>query len=98
MDPDKLRAFSIPLSTVIGKVRDSTNEVGGRLLEFKGAEYMVRGLGYLQSLSDLETVPVASKNGTPVLIRDLGTASFGPDIRRGWRSGTAKVKPPAALL
>jgi Cu(I)/Ag(I) efflux system membrane protein CusA/SilA len=83
LDPDKLCAFSIPLSTVIEKVRDSTNEVGGRLLEFKGAEYMVRGLGYLRSLLNLETVPVASKNGTPVLIRDLGTASFGPDIRRG---------------
>jgi Cu(I)/Ag(I) efflux system membrane protein CusA/SilA len=83
LDPDKLRAFNIPLSTVIDKVRDSTNEVGGRLLEFRGAEYMVRGLGYLQSLTDLETVPVASKNGTPVLVRDLGTVSFGPDIRRG---------------
>ena len=44
---------------------------------------MVRGLGYLRSLSDLETVPVASKNGTPILVRDLGTVSFGPDIRRG---------------
>lgn len=83
LDPNKLRALKIPLSTVIEKVRDSTNEVGGRLLEFRGAEYMVRGLGYLRSLSDLETVPVASKNGTPVLIRDLGTVSFGPDIRRG---------------
>jgi copper/silver efflux system protein len=83
LDPDKLRAFNIPLATVIDKVRDSTNEVGGRLLEFRGAEYMVRGLGYLRSLSDLETVPVASKNGTPVLVRDLGTVSFGPDIRRG---------------
>src|ERR1700758_2337841 len=82
-NPDKLRAFGIPLSTVIEKVRDSTNEVGGRLLELKGAEYMVRGLGYLQSLSDLESVPVVAKNGTPVLIRDLGTVSFGPDIRRG---------------
>ncbi|MGH6935372.1 MAG: efflux RND transporter permease subunit, partial [Methylocella sp.] len=83
LDPDKLRAFNIPLSTVIDKVRDSTNEVGGRLLEFQGAEYMVRGLGYLRSLADLETVPVAAKNGTPVLVRDLGTVSFGPDIRRG---------------
>jgi copper/silver efflux system protein len=83
LDPDKLRAFNIPLSTVIDKVRDSTNEVGGRLLEFRGAEYMIRGLGYLRSLSDLETVPVASKNGTPILVRDLGTVSFGPDIRRG---------------
>jgi len=83
VDPDKLRAYGIPLSTVIEKVRASTNEVGGRLLEMGGAEYMIRGLGYLRSLSDLETVPVATKNGTPVLIRDLGTVTFGPDIREG---------------
>src|SRR5712691_5309231 len=83
LDPNKLRAYNIPLSTVIDRVRDSTNEVGGRLLEFGGAEYMIRGLGYLHSLSDLETVPVASKNGTSVLVKDLGNVSFGPDIRRG---------------
>src|SRR5712675_1330071 len=83
LDPDKLRSYGIPLSTVIEKVRASTNEVGGRLLEMSGAEYMVRGLGYLRSLSDLETVPVVTKNGTPVLVRDLGTVSFGPDIREG---------------
>ncbi len=83
VDPDKLRAYGIPLSTVIERVRASTNEVGGRLLEMGGAEYMIRGLGYLHSLGDLETVPVATKNGTPVLVRDLGTVSFGPDIREG---------------
>jgi len=83
VDPDKLRAYGIPLSTVIEKVRASTNEVGGRLLEMGGAEYMIRGLGYLRSLSDLETVPVATKNGTAVLVRDLGTVTFGPDIREG---------------
>src|SRR6202795_2795494 len=83
LDPAKLRAYGIPLSTVIDKVRASTNEVGGRLLEMGGAEYMIRGLGYLRSLSDLETVPVATKNGTPVLVRDLGTVTFGPDIREG---------------
>src|SRR6059036_245951 len=83
LDPNKLRAYGIPLSTVIEKVRASTNEVGGRLLEMGGAEYMIRGLGYLHSLSDLETVPVATKNGTPVLVRDLGTVTFGPDIREG---------------
>src|SRR5207237_840519 len=65
------------------RVRASTNEVGGRLLDMGGAEYMIRGLGYLRSLSDLETVPVATKNGTPVLIRNLGTITFGPDIREG---------------
>ena len=83
LDPNKLRAYNIPLSTVIEKVRASTNEVGGRLLEMGGAQYMIRGLGYLRSLNDLETVPVATKNGTPILVRDLGTVSFGPDIREG---------------
>ena len=83
LDPNKLRAYNIPLSTVIDRVRDSTNEVGGRVLELGGAEYMVRGLGYLRSTSDLENVPVAAKNGTPVLVRDLGVVTFGPDIRRG---------------
>src|SRR6201981_417937 len=83
LDPNKLFSYGIPASTVIERVRESTNEVGGDVLEMSGAEYMVRGLGYLRSLSDLENVPVSSKNGTPVLVRDLGTVSFGPDIRRG---------------
>src|SRR6202158_1717118 len=83
LDPDKLRAYGIPLPTVIERVRASTNEVGGRLLEMGGAEYMIRGLGYLRSLNDLGTVPVATKNGTSVLVRDLGTVTFGPDIREG---------------
>src|SRR5207244_10247207 len=52
-------------------------------LELSGAEYMVRGLGYLRSLSDLENIPVATKNGVPVLIRNIGTVGFGPDIREG---------------
>jgi Cu(I)/Ag(I) efflux system membrane protein CusA/SilA len=50
LNPDELRAFNIPLWTVIEKVRDSANEMGGRLIEFQGAEYMVRGRGYLRSL------------------------------------------------
>ncbi|HET7149819.1 MAG TPA: CusA/CzcA family heavy metal efflux RND transporter, partial [Candidatus Acidoferrum sp.] len=83
LDPNKLRAYNIPLSTVIDQVRNSTNEVGGRVLEMGGAQYMIRGLGYLRSLQDLEVVPVATKNGTPVLVRDLGTVTFGPDIRQG---------------
>ncbi len=83
LDPNKLLAYGIPLSTVLERVRESTNEVGGRVLELSGARYMVRGRGYLRSLADLENVPVATKNGTPVLIRDLGTVGFGPDIREG---------------
>ena len=83
LDPNKLLAYGIPLSTVIDRVKTSTNEVGGRVLELSGTRYMIRGLGYLRSLSDLENVPVTAKNGTPVLIKDLGTVSFGPDIREG---------------
>jgi copper/silver efflux system protein len=83
LDPNRLRAYNITLSTVMDRVRDSTNEVGGRVLELSGAQYMVRGLGYLRSTRDLEVVPVATKNGTPVLIRDLGVVTFGPDIRQG---------------
>jgi Cu(I)/Ag(I) efflux system membrane protein CusA/SilA len=83
LDPNKLFSYGISASTVIDRVRQSTNEVGGDVLDMNGAEYMIRGLGYLKSLSDLENVPVATKNGTPVLVKDLGTVSFGPDERRG---------------
>jgi len=83
LDPNKLLAYGIPLSTVIDRVKSSTNEVGGRVLELSGTRYMIRGLGYLKSLYDLANVPVMAKNGTPVLIKDLGTVAFGPDIREG---------------
>jgi len=83
LDPNKLLAYGIPLSTVMDRVKSSTNEVGGRVLELSGTRYMVRGLGYLKSLDDLANVPVMAKNGTPVLLKDLGTVSFGPDIREG---------------
>src|SRR5215813_3715334 len=83
LDPNKLLAYGIPLSTVIDRVKSSTNEVGGRVLELSGTRYYIRGLGYLKSIADLENVPVTAKNGTPVLIKDLGTVSFGPDIREG---------------
>jgi copper/silver efflux system protein len=83
VDPNKLLAYGIPLSTIMDRVKSSTNEVGGRVLELSGTRYMIRGLGYLRSLDDLANVPVMAKNGTPVLIKDLGTVSFGPDMREG---------------
>ena len=83
LDPDKLRAYDIPLSRVIKRIRASTNEVGGNVLDLSGAEYMVRGLGYIRSLQDLADIPVAVKNGTPVLVKDLGTVNFGPAPRSG---------------
>ena len=83
LDPNRLLAYNIPLSIVIDKVKASTNEVGGRVLDLNGAQYMIRGLGYLKSLSDLESVAVGSKDGTPIMLRDLGSVSLGPDIREG---------------
>jgi Cu(I)/Ag(I) efflux system membrane protein CusA/SilA len=83
LDPNKLFSYGISAQTVIDRVRQSTNEVGGDVLEMSGAEYMVRGLGYLKTLSDLENVPVATKNGVPVLVKELGTVTFGPGVRRG---------------
>src|SRR5665213_2170788 len=83
LDPNKLLAYNIPLSMVIDRVKASTNEVGGRVLDLSGAQYMIRGLGYLKSLNDLESIAVGSKDGTPVLVRDLGSVAFGPDIREG---------------
>jgi Cu(I)/Ag(I) efflux system membrane protein CusA/SilA len=83
LDPNRLLALKVPLETVIDKIRDSNGEVGGRVLEMSGADYMIRGLGYVHSVSDLEDISVATENGTPVLIRDLGVVSLGPDLREG---------------
>jgi Cu(I)/Ag(I) efflux system membrane protein CusA/SilA len=83
LDPSRLLALKIPLQTVIDKIRASNNEVGGRVLEMTGADYLVRGVGYIKSLRDIEKIAVATNNGTPVLIRDLGVVSFGPDLREG---------------
>jgi copper/silver efflux system protein len=83
LDPNRLLALGIPLRTVIERIQDSNSEVGGRVLEMSSASYNVLGLGYIKSVADLENIPVAEHNGTPVLIRDLGVVSLGPDIREG---------------
>ena len=93
LDPNKLLAYNIPLSIVIDRVKASTNEVGGRVLDMSGAEYMIRGLGYLKSPGDLATIAVGSKDGTPVLVRDLGSVSFRPrHSGKASLNGTVKVK------
>ncbi len=83
LDPNRLLALKVPLETVIDKIRDSNGEIGGRVLEMSGADYMIRGLGYVHSIADLENISVTTNNGTPVLIRDLGVVSLGPDLREG---------------
>ncbi|MEO6027736.1 MAG: CusA/CzcA family heavy metal efflux RND transporter [Candidatus Binatia bacterium] len=84
-DPTLLLAYNIPLTKLIDAVRKGNNEVGGRLLEFAGTEYMVRGRGYVHSLKDLEDIVVSvdEKTGTPVLVRHVAKVALGPDIRRG---------------
>jgi copper/silver efflux system protein len=84
LDPNKLLAYNIPLNHVVRAIQRSNREVGGRILEVAAREHMVRGRGYIRSLEDVETIPVATDaRGTPVHIRDLGHVQFGPDMRRG---------------
>ncbi len=84
VDPDKLMAFDLPLSTVRRAIQRNNNEVGGRLLELAETEFMIRSNGYIQSINDLKNIAVSvNQNGTPVLLRQLGTVSLGPEIRRG---------------
>lgn len=84
IDPNRLLAYNLPLKKVMAAVRDSNNDVGGRVLEIAGTEHMIRGRGYVKSVKDLEVVPVgATPAGTPILVRDLGEVHLGPDMRRG---------------
>jgi copper/silver efflux system protein len=84
VDPHRLRAFGLPINRVVDAVRTGNSEVGGRVIEFGGAEYMVRGHGYLKSREDLENIVLAAgEQGTPVRIRDVGEVVLGPDQRRG---------------
>jgi Cu(I)/Ag(I) efflux system membrane protein CusA/SilA len=82
-DPEKLRAYGIPLSRLTSAIRDANQEVGGSVVELAEAEYMVRTRGYLKSLEDIETIPVdLDPRGTPVLLRDLARVQIGPEMRR----------------
>jgi Cu(I)/Ag(I) efflux system membrane protein CusA/SilA len=84
IDPNRLAAYGIRLDMVVEAIRMSNNEVGGRLIEFAGAEYMVRGRGYAKKPEDLEKIVVKTgSGGVPVLLRDIGRVALGPEIRRG---------------
>ena len=84
VDPNRLRNFNIPVMKVVEAVRAGNNDVGGRLVEFSGAEYMVRGRGYAKSADDIGSIALsASAGGVAVRVRDVGTVTLGPDLRRG---------------
>lgn len=84
VDPEKLRAFEIPLSTVSQAIKNANRDIGGSVIEMAEAEYMIRTRGYLKNLNDLEHIPLTvTEQGTPVLLRDIAKVQIGPEMRRG---------------
>src|SRR6185295_1904284 len=84
VDPNRLRAYGLSINRVADAVRGGNADVGGRLIDFGGTEYMVRGRGYAQSITDFENIVVsAGESGMPVRIKDVGVVGLGPDVRRG---------------
>ena len=84
VDPNRLRNYNLSIQRVVDAVRGGNAETAGRLIEFGGTEYMVRGRGYAKSVADFENIVVsASESGTPIRIRDIGNVTVGPDLRRG---------------
>ncbi len=83
VNPNALAAYKLPLETVIDAVRRGNNDVGGRLVELSGREYMVRGRGYVKSTADLEKLVLKTENGTPIQLDDVATVTLGPEMRRG---------------
>ena len=85
VDPNRLLAYNIPLPQVVDAVRQGNNDVGGRLLEVSGFEFMVRGRGYVKNVEDIEDIVVSDdpKTGTPILVKHIAHVQIGPEIRRG---------------
>jgi Cu(I)/Ag(I) efflux system membrane protein CusA/SilA len=84
VDPNRMRNYGLTIQRIVDAVRGGNAETGGRLIDFGGTEYMVRGRGYAQSIADFENIVVsASESGTPVRVRDIGQVTVGPDLRRG---------------
>jgi Cu(I)/Ag(I) efflux system membrane protein CusA/SilA len=84
LNPDRLRAFRLPMETVVEAIRKANSEVGGSAIELAEAEYVVRARGYLESLEDFRMIPVGlGEGGTPILLRDVAWVQKGPELRRG---------------
>lgn len=84
LDQNRLLAYNLPVMKVAEAIRRSNRDVEGRVLEFSGIEYMVRGRGYIKNIGDLENIPVATDGrGTPVFLKDIARIQLGPEIRRG---------------
>ncbi|MGZ7039351.1 MAG: efflux RND transporter permease subunit, partial [Thermoanaerobaculia bacterium] len=98
VDPNRLASYGISLMQVTEAIRSSNNEVGGRLIEWSGAEYMVRAHGYVKSTRDLEQIVVKSSGGTPVKLSDIATVQLGPELRRGIAEMDGKGEVAAGVV
>src|SRR5262249_2971381 len=83
IDPTKLRAYKIPIRDVFEAVQRSNSNVGAKVIEANNMEYVVRGLGLIESTKDIEDIVLTSMNGTPVCVRNVASVQLGPDFRRG---------------
>lgn len=94
VDPNKLLAYNVPLNKIKMAIQRSNNDVGGKLIEMSETEFMVRGLGYIQSIDDLKRIPLGvDENGIPILLRNVSNIHLGPKLRRGLaeRDGVGEV-------
>jgi len=99
VDPAKLQSFGIPVSKVVDAIRSGNNDVGGRLVEMSGAEYMVRGRGYAQTTGDLGNIVLtASAQGAPVRVKDVGNVVLGSDVRRGISDWNGKGEAVSGII
>ncbi len=83
VNPNALVSYQLPIDAVVQAVRSGNNDVGGRLVELSGREYMVRGRGYVKSIADIEDIVLKAEGGTPVKVKDVATVALGPEMRRG---------------
>ncbi len=84
VDPNKLRAYDISISKIRRAIQRSNNDVGGRVLEMSETEFMIRGEGYIQNVDHIKDIALGvDQNGTPILLKDVGTVQRGPEMRRG---------------
>ena len=83
IDPNKLTYYNLSLMDVLKAVKSNNNDVGGRKFEMTDMAYIIRGLGYLKNIEDVENIPVATNNTVPVRIRDIATVQMGGDLRLG---------------
>jgi Cu(I)/Ag(I) efflux system membrane protein CusA/SilA len=99
VDPNTLLAFNIPLQKLSMAIQRSNNDVGGRVVEMGETEFMVRGLGYIRGVKDLEMIPLrVDKDGTPTLLRDVATVKVGPELRRGLADYSGKGEVVGGII